>query len=477
MIRMLRKISSTRMNDPMKHFIILFFTASFLFLGSVNANSTAKKYGPVKSGQTLWGIAYKTRPKGITRLEMMDALHKLNPSSFNKGNINRLKKGAMLTLPTSKEMISQLLSDGEVDITAVEDDNNKDLKTLQTELKSVKAELAKSKQALLGLNDQSKQFKQTQKRVKALIKDNESLRSNTNTVSKTVKMELATIAKKYAKAQTQIEQLEVEKKQLQALAKQAGKASASEPAGNKEAVAKLAAISADLVTSKNLIKELAEKNKALQENSLDPKLLKDTKQELANTTEELDALKIQNQLLREQAANADVSDQDRKDNNHKFSETIAALNSDIGQLRTRIKELEELEKMKDNHITELQKSLDHATVVIKEQAEVNKKMYARLNDMEKADEAKQQEQDEQAAAAITGTNPPNPTPPAELSGESPAIVNFADKPEASSMAITDSLKHISPKFWLMLTLAGLLFVLALLWRVIAGKDEPEEAAA
>ena len=483
MIRMLRKISSTRMNDPMKHFttlfIALFFTTSFLFLGSVNANSTAKQYGPVKAGQTLWGIAYKTRPKGITRLEMMDALHKLNPSSFDKGNINRLKKGAMLTLPT-KEIISQLLTGGEVEIAAVEDDNNKDLKTLRTELKNVKAALAKSKQALQGLNDQSKQFKQAEQRVKSLIKDNESLRSNTNTVSKTAKVELATVAKKYATAQAQITQLEVEKKELQELAKQtpkAGKASANDSATNKEAVAKLTAISADLVESKKLIKELAQKNKALQENSLDPKLLKDTKQELASTAEELDALKIQNQLLREQAANADVTDQERKDNNRKFSETIAALNSDIGQLRTRIKELEELEKMKDNHITELQKSLDHATVVIKEQAEVNKKMYARLNDMEKADEAKQQEQDDKAAAAITNTNPSNPTPPAELSGESAAIVNFADKPGASSMAIADSMKHISPKFWLMITLAGLLFVLALLWRVVAGKDEPEEVAA
>ena len=148
MINILRSLKLAKTNQPMKQFLLFFFTASFLFLSSVNADNTkipAKKYGPVKSGQTLWGIAYKTRPKGISRLEMMDALHKLNPSAFDKGNINRLKKGAMLTLPLNKEMVIKVLTGDEVQIATEEDDSNKDIDTLRTELRSVKEQLAKSK--------------------------------------------------------------------------------------------------------------------------------------------------------------------------------------------------------------------------------------------------------------------------------------------------------------------------------------------
>ncbi len=464
----------------MKKVLIFFITASFLFFGSVNAESKAKKYGPVKSGQTLWGIAYKTRPKGVSRLQMMNALHKFNPAAFDKGNINRLKKGAMLNLPTSKNAVATILAGDEVQIVE-EDDSNKDIDTLRGELTNVKEELARSKEALKGLNQQSETLKSAQDTVATLTKENESLKNSSDKVAEEVKAELTSVSEQFEKAQNQIKQLEEEKATLQAVTKE-------ETSKDSEATQKaLAAVTAELTESKSLIKTLAERNKELQIDSLDPKLLQTAKEELASTNEELEALKVQNALLRDQATSADVSQEERKENNKRFTETIAALNSDIGVLRSRIKELEELEKMKDNHITELQKSLDHATVVIKEQAEVNKKMYARLNEMEKKDKEEEKE-DEQAAAAAASSNPSNPTPPAEQSGgggstsstptnSTSTIVNFADKPGTSSSAVvvTETLKDISPKFWLMLTLAGLLFVFALLWRVISGKDELETA--
>jgi chromosome segregation ATPase len=372
----------------------------------------------------------------------------------------------MLILPGSREMVSKLLAGDHVDIAIEEDDGNKNLDTLRSELSNVKAELAKSKEALEGLKAQSELLEQTKLSLEALTKENTELKNNFKAIPEGVKEELASVTKKYTEAQATIKLLEEEKAELIKSSKQANQGD------NKETDKKLAEISAELKESQELVKVLAEKNKTLQSESLDPKLLEKSQQQLASTHEELEALKVQNQLLREQATNADISEQERRDSNHQFSETIAALNSDIGQLRTRIKELEELEKMKDNHIDELQKSLDHATVVIKEQAEVNKKMYARLNAMEKADkekEAKQKEDDK--AAAVTSSNQ---TPPAD-SGNNPAIVNFADKPGTSStsLAVSETMKHISPKFWLMLTLAGLLFVLALLWRMVSGKDEPE----
>ncbi len=463
-------------NQIMKKILILFITAGFLFLGSVNAAPKAKSYGPVKSGQTLWAIAYKTRPRGVSRLKMMNALHKFNPSAFDKGNINRLKKGAMLNLPVSKEQVASILA-GDIVEVAQGDDSSKDIETLRGELSSVKEALARSKEALKGLNEQSNELKKIQGEIALLTKENKVLKSSNSNALEETKQELVAVREQFEKAQNQIALLEDEKLVLKEATKNATSENDVEE-GNKA----LAVVTAELVKTKELVKTLAEKNKELQSNNLDPKLLDKAKEELATSHEALEALKVQNQLLRDQAANADISQEERQENNKKFSETIAALNADIGVLRSRIKELEELEKMKDNHISELQKSLDHATAVIKEQADVNKKMYARLNELEKKDE----EEEQQAAAADNG-NPSNPTPPAEQSATNatgdgssankPNIVNFSDTSEinGSILGVKNTLKDISPKFWLMLTLAGLLFVVALLWRVISGKDDLETA--
>ncbi len=462
----------------MKQFLILIITASVLFLGAVNAeptNNQVTKYGPVKAGQTLWGIAYKTRPKGISRLHMMRAIHRLNPDAFEKGNINLLKKGALLNLPTSKKMVEQLLSGKEVQVTIEEgDDSNKDLETLRNELARVKEELAQSKETLKGLREQSEKLQQAQQTITSLKKENEELKSAASQSSEESE-KLATISKELKQAQARIKTLEEEKVALEKKAN----ATPEVPEDHKKTLKALASVTQELAKSQQLVKTLAEKNKQLQEQSIDPELFKNTKEELAATREQLEAIKVQNQLLREQTANADVSEQERKQSNQKFTDTIAALNADISQLRSRIKELEELEKMKDNHIAELQKSLDHATAVIKEQAEVNKKMYARLNAMEKADKEKEQqseqEDENQAATAVSNSNPSDPSPPGGKSVDSANIVNFADKAgmNNSTSAVSQSLKSVSPKFWLMLTLAGLLFVLALLWRLIAGKDDTE----
>lgn len=454
----------------MKQFLILLITTSVLFLGSVNAEPTTTSYGPVKAGQTLWAIAYKTRPKGISRLHMMRAIHKLNPDAFEKGNINLLKKGVTLNLPTTRKMVERILAGKEVQIAADEEsDNNKDLETLRNELTLVKKELAESKETLQGLRKQSEKLQQAQQTVENLKQENAKLKQTVAELPE-VKSQVAEINKKLEEAKAHIKTLEEEKLALQKKAD----AGQDTPEDQEKTAKALASVTAELAKSQQLVKELAEKNKALQEQSIDPKLFEDTKKELASTREQLEAIKVQNQLLREQTANADVSEQERKESNKKFTDTIAALNSDIGQLRSRIKELEELEQMKDKHISELQKSLDHATAVIKEQAEVNKKMYARLNALEKADKEKDENNDENHAAAATSSNPSNPNPPGGKTIDNSSIVNFADKAANTSnhaLAVTESLKHISPKFWLMLTLAGLLLVLALLWRLISGNDD------
>jgi len=62
-------------------------------------------YGPVTSGEGLWGIALKVRPDpGITREQMMQALFQANPDAFSKVGIDGLRIGALLRVPMFQEI-------------------------------------------------------------------------------------------------------------------------------------------------------------------------------------------------------------------------------------------------------------------------------------------------------------------------------------------------------------------------------------
>jgi len=61
------------------------------------------EYGPVEHGQTLSGIAHRVAPAGVNAQQMMLALQKANPDAFYRDNINALKSGAVLRVPTAAE--------------------------------------------------------------------------------------------------------------------------------------------------------------------------------------------------------------------------------------------------------------------------------------------------------------------------------------------------------------------------------------
>lgn len=62
-------------------------------------------YGPVAAGEGLSVIALKVRPDpGITRDEMARALFQANPHAFGKAGIGALRKGALLRVPTFREI-------------------------------------------------------------------------------------------------------------------------------------------------------------------------------------------------------------------------------------------------------------------------------------------------------------------------------------------------------------------------------------
>ena len=74
------------------------------------AQFTGAVYGPTSSSDTLWGIASKVKPSGSVSVHRaMVALYEENPQAFMGGNINRLKRGAELRIPSDNtfDQVSQ----------------------------------------------------------------------------------------------------------------------------------------------------------------------------------------------------------------------------------------------------------------------------------------------------------------------------------------------------------------------------------
>ncbi len=59
-------------------------------------------YGPVQRGDTLWVIADRFRPEGVTINQMMVAMYQSNPDAFG-GNINLLRAGSSLHVPETTD--------------------------------------------------------------------------------------------------------------------------------------------------------------------------------------------------------------------------------------------------------------------------------------------------------------------------------------------------------------------------------------
>ena len=57
----------------------------------------------VERGQTLSGIAHETAPQGVDLNQMLLALKTANPDAFYRDNINALKSGAVLRIPTKED--------------------------------------------------------------------------------------------------------------------------------------------------------------------------------------------------------------------------------------------------------------------------------------------------------------------------------------------------------------------------------------
>jgi pilus assembly protein FimV len=67
------------------------------------APAAGGQYGPVERGQTLSAIAKNTAPEGVDINQMLLALKQANPDAFYRDNINALKSGAVLRVPSRED--------------------------------------------------------------------------------------------------------------------------------------------------------------------------------------------------------------------------------------------------------------------------------------------------------------------------------------------------------------------------------------
>ncbi len=72
--------------------------------GAAPRTTRPDQYGPVKSNETLWTIAKRVRPDGVSMHQTMLAIQRANPEAFIRNNINLLRKGAVLRIPGADEI-------------------------------------------------------------------------------------------------------------------------------------------------------------------------------------------------------------------------------------------------------------------------------------------------------------------------------------------------------------------------------------
>ncbi len=73
--------------------------------GNGKPRSLPDHYGPIKPNETLWRVATNLRPDpALSNQQIMLALIKANPESFDGSKVNQLKAGLVLRVPTLEQM-------------------------------------------------------------------------------------------------------------------------------------------------------------------------------------------------------------------------------------------------------------------------------------------------------------------------------------------------------------------------------------
>lgn len=83
----------------------------------------AIKYGPTKSGETLWKIAQRNVPdRSITIEQVAYAIYSANPAAFQSKNINQLLRGVTLNIPEARTILQTSNTDAKRFISVLQAD-------------------------------------------------------------------------------------------------------------------------------------------------------------------------------------------------------------------------------------------------------------------------------------------------------------------------------------------------------------------
>lgn len=74
--------------------------------GNAGESDAAAQDYRVRSGDTLWGLAARFRPAGSSQQQAMQAIYENNTAAFARGNMNVLKRGAILRVPTPEQVVA-----------------------------------------------------------------------------------------------------------------------------------------------------------------------------------------------------------------------------------------------------------------------------------------------------------------------------------------------------------------------------------
>ncbi|MBU2967748.1 hypothetical protein KO527_00005, partial [Pseudoalteromonas sp. C2R02] len=165
-----------------------------------------RSIGPIKDTDTLWRIAMKVRPnKSISIYQVMQALYEKNPQSFLDKNMNHLRTGSYLKIPSIREFHSiepQLakkksdqddslwekkkqgkLTTNEIDLVAkkVTQAKKSDVDAAKDELKIQLNEIQQDQGKKLA--DLKDKFRESVESSKVILDENEKLQSQLNLIS------------------------------------------------------------------------------------------------------------------------------------------------------------------------------------------------------------------------------------------------------------------------------------------------------
>ncbi|MGO2168817.1 FimV/HubP family polar landmark protein, partial [Pseudoalteromonas sp.] len=172
----------------------------------VDYSAQERSIGPIKPTDTLWRIAAKVRPDNSVNIyQVMVALYEKNPSSFLDKNLNHMRNGAYLKVPTIAQMraISSALAKqrSEQDDELWEKKKNgtltkNDIATSQKKLTQARrADVDQAKQELqqkintikteqdMRLVELQNQFKSSVKNVEELLIENNKLKQQLTSIS------------------------------------------------------------------------------------------------------------------------------------------------------------------------------------------------------------------------------------------------------------------------------------------------------